>query len=153
MNPQIIFETKNIKRYKFPTHINDLIVDRTRASFCEVFMVEVEPGKSVPHHKHDDTEQIFYVIKGAGILSFGENKEEFPIKPGDVIRIPVAHYHSIRNDYETTLAYLSVDCFGAKKPDEDSWDNHVKVMCETHGWDYEKVISSGPAPSPENLSL
>ena len=68
MNSQIVFETKNLKRYKFPTHINDLVIDRTQASFSEVFMVEVEPGKSVHHHKHDDTEQIFYMIKGSWVL-------------------------------------------------------------------------------------
>ena len=142
MNSQIIFDTRNIKRYKFPTHINDLIIDRTQASCCEVFMVEVEPGKSVHHHKHDDAEQIFYIIKGAGILLTGKEKKEFHIKPGDVIRIPVSFYHSIRNEYETTLAYLSIDCFGSKVPHEESWDDHVKVMCETNGWDFEEVISS-----------
>ena len=143
MNTQIIFDTRNIKRYKFPTHINDLIIDRTQASHSEVFMVEVEPGKSVHHHKHDDTEQIFYIIKGAGILLIGEEKKESHIKPGDIIRIPVSFYHSIRNDYETTLTYLSVDCFGSGSPDEESWDDHVKVMCETNGWDYKAVVSSG----------
>ncbi len=147
MDLQIIFETRNMKRYRFPTHINDLIVDRTQASYCEVFMVEVEPGKSVHHHKHDDTEQIFYVIKGAGILLIGKEKKEFHVKPGDVIRIPVGHYHSIRNDYETTLSYLSIDCFGPGSPDEDSWDEHVKVMCEANGWDYEEVVSSGRGPA------
>ncbi len=146
MNSQIVFETKNLKRYKFPTHINDLVIDRTQASFSEVFMVEVEPGKSVHHHKHDDTEQIFYMIKGSGVLLIGEEKKEFHIKPGDVVRIPVSYYHSIRNDYETTLRYLSIDCFGSKLPDENSWDDHVKVMCETNGWDYEEVVSSGPIP-------
>ena len=146
MDTQIVFETKNLKRYKFPTHINDLIIDRTQASFSEVFMVEVEPGKSVHHHKHDDTEQIFYIIKGAGLLSIGEDKEEFNIKPGDVVRIPVSHYHSIRNASGTTLQYLSIDCFGSGTPDEASWDEHVKVMCATNGWDYSAVVSSGRGP-------
>ena len=147
MDPQIVFETKNLKRYKFPTHINDLVIDRTQASYSEVFMVEVEPGKSVHHHKHDDTEQVFYIIKGAGILLCGEEKKELLIKPGDVIRIPVSFYHSIRNDHDTNLMYLSVDCFGSGSPDEASWDEHVRVMCETRGWDYESVVTSGPEPS------
>jgi|GEM_PF-6925024 len=44
---QFVFETTNLKRYQFPTHINDIIVDRAQASNSEVFMVYVEPGKSV----------------------------------------------------------------------------------------------------------
>jgi quercetin dioxygenase-like cupin family protein len=139
---QIVFETTNLYRYEFPTHINDIIVDRAQSSSSEVFMVYVEPEKSVHHHKHDDTEQIFYMIKGTGILSIGENKEEHKVKPGDVIRIPVKTLHSIRTDSEVTIQYLCVDCFGAEPPLEPTWDEHVHVVCNEKGWDYDKVVSN-----------
>jgi hypothetical protein len=34
-----VFPTENLLRYKFPTHINDLVMDRSEAQFSEVFMV------------------------------------------------------------------------------------------------------------------
>jgi mannose-6-phosphate isomerase-like protein (cupin superfamily) len=142
MDPQYVFSTENLKRYKFPTHINDLVVDRAQASHSEVFMVLVEPGKSVHHHKHDDTEQIFFMIRGTGILSIGEEKKEYSLKPGDVVRMPVSTLHSIRNDGNVTIQYLSIDCFGPKTPDEPTWDEHARAMCRENGWDYDKVISS-----------
>ena len=143
MNTQFVFEPKQLKRYKFPTHINDLVIDRKYSSFSEVFMVEIEPLKSVPHHKHDDTEQIFYMLEGTGILSIGEEKKEFQVKPGDVIRVPVSTYHFIRPDSERTIKYLSIDCFGFDKPSEPTWDDHVAVICKANGWEYNKVITSG----------
>lgn len=139
---QFVFETTDLYRYEFPTHINDIIVDRAQSENSEVFMVIVKDGKSVHHHKHDDTEQIFYMIEGTGILSIGENKEEFPIKPGDVIRIPPTVLHSIRPDPGENIQYLCVDCFGAKPRLEPSWDEHVRVVCKEQGYDYNKIVES-----------
>lgn len=135
-----VFETTNLKRYSFPTHINDLVVDRAQSSVSEVFMVIVEPGKSVHHHMHTDTEQIFYMIEGTGILSIGSDKVEYPVKPGDVIRIPLSTLHSIRTDSDTAIKYLCVDCF-AGTPLETTWEQHVKVVCDQKGWDYNEVIN------------
>jgi mannose-6-phosphate isomerase-like protein (cupin superfamily) len=139
---QFVFETTDLYRYEFPTHINDIIVDRAQSENSEVFMVIVKDGKSVHHHKHDDTEQIFYMIEGTGILSIGENKEEFPIKPGDVIRIPPTVLHSIRPNPGEDIQYLCVDCFGAKPRLEPSWDEHVRVVCKEQGYDYNKIVES-----------
>jgi len=140
-HPQYIFDTQKLKRYRFPTHINDIIIDRVQSSNSEVFMVVIEPNQAPPFHKHDDTEQVFYVVEGAGVLTIGDKKEQYKVKPGDVVRIPVSAYHSIRADKENTLRYLCVDCFGGKPTAEPTWDDHVKVLCKTNGWNYSKVVS------------
>jgi len=137
---QFVFSTEHLKRYKFPTHINDIIIDRVQSSFSEVFMVVIEPEKAPPFHKHDDTEQVFYVVDGTGVLTIGDKKEQYNVKPGDVVRIPVSTFHSIRADKEKTLRYLCVDCFGGNPTAESTWDDHVKVLCKTNGWDYSKVV-------------
>jgi len=49
-----VFDTSNTKRYKFPTHINDLVMDRAEATTSEVFIVVLEPGQAPPLHKHED---------------------------------------------------------------------------------------------------
>lgn len=138
---QYMFGTQKLKRYQFPTHINDLVIDRAQSAYSEVFMVVIEPNKAPPFHKHDDTEQIFYVLEGTGVLTIGDQKEQYPVKPGDVVRIPVSTYHSIKADGKDTLHYLCVDCFGEKPKTEPTWDDHVKTMCTTNGWDYDKVVS------------
>ena len=138
---QFVFPTENLKRYKFPTHINDIIIDRALSSYSEAFMVIIEPQKAPPFHKHDDTEQVFYVIDGTGVLTIEDDKEQYHVKPGDVVRIPVSTFHSIEADKEKTLRYLCVDCFGDRPTAEPTWDAHARVLCETNGWDYSKVVS------------
>lgn len=139
---QFVFQTAELKRYQFPTHINDLIIDRKDATNSEVFMVIIEPNKAPLLHKHDDTEQIFYIIDGTGVLTIGEQKKTIPVKPGDVVRIPVSTLHSIRSDSHNTMKYLCVDCFSKRNEAEPTWDDHVKVVCKTNGWDFDKVALS-----------
>lgn len=137
-----VFSTENLTRYKFPTHINDIVMDRSEARFSEVFVVVIEPEKAPPLHKHDDTEQIFYVTKGGGTLTIGkESPKTMVVGPGDVVRIPVGEWHSIKADQGDTLTYLAIDCFGGiRNQDEPTWDSHVRVLCKDQGWDYNTVV-------------
>jgi mannose-6-phosphate isomerase-like protein (cupin superfamily) len=141
-----VFSTKNLKRYQFPTHINDLVMDRSEAKHSEVFMVIVPAHSAPPFHKHDDTEQIFYVLEGRGTLSIGDNRERHPVAPGDVVRVPMKTYHSIKSEDGKELKYLCVDCFGdSRLENEPTWDDHVKTLCREQGWDYKTVVRP-PAP-------
>ena len=137
---QFVFPTSQVKRYRFPTHINDLVVDRAVSQASEVFVVVLEPGEAPPLHKHDDTEQVFYILEGDGILRTGARKKSQPVRPGDVVRIPPAMLHSIQCSGKRPLRYLAIDCFpGGRPKDEPTWDAHVKVLCRQQGWDYEKA--------------
>nr|MBC7245350.1 cupin domain-containing protein [Chloroflexota bacterium] len=130
-----------ITRYRFPTHINDLILDRAESDAAEAFFVIVEPGTAAPLHVHHDVEQIFYVLEGTGILQIGsDNPQYYAIKSGDLVYIPCHTFHSTRCDGEQPLRYLSVDCFISGKPaDEPTWDSHVQRLCEQMGWDFAQI--------------
>lgn len=136
-----VFKTLSARRYRFPTHTNELVLDREDASCSEVFIVVLEPGEAPPPHTHPDTEQIFFVLEGEGCLRIGEAGEEFPVTPGDVVRIPPSVLHSIEAAGGTRLRYLAVDCF-LGRPDEPSWDEHVKAICARHNWDYHRVLEA-----------
>ncbi|NTU63802.1 MAG: cupin domain-containing protein [Chloroflexi bacterium] len=135
-----VFSTTDTIRYRYPTHVNDLVLDRVEAATTEVFIVVLEPGEAPPLHQHDDTEQIFYIMEGAGMLTIGDPAQHFSVKPGDVIRIPPHTLHSIKCDSHTTLRYLSVDAFvGEKSAAEPTWDSHVQTLCARFGWDFNQV--------------
>lgn len=138
---QFVFPTSTITHYRFPTHTNDLVMDRSEAKCSEVFIVVLEPGEAPPRHKHEDTEQIFFIQEGEGRLEIGnEETTKHPVKPGDVVRIPIDTYHRIFCVGEKPLRYLAIDCFPAGRPHaEPTWDSHVRVMCQNNGWDYSKV--------------
>ena len=135
-----VFPTSDFVHYRFPTHTNDLVMDRSHATASEVFVVVLEPGEAPPRHKHDDTEQVFYVLSGRGKLEAGSPPVEVQVKAGDVVRIPVATLHRIFCEGDEPLRYLAIDCFPGGRPTaEPTWDDHVKVMCKENGWDYAAV--------------
>ena len=137
-----VFSTSNPARYRFPTHVNDLVMDRSEAETSEVFIVVLEPGEAVGLHIHHDMEQIFYMLRGTGVLRIGEDgTQQFPVKPGDVMRIPPHTLHSVLCNGQEQIVYLSIDCFvGGRPKAEPTWEAHVRVECEENGWDFNKVI-------------
>jgi mannose-6-phosphate isomerase-like protein (cupin superfamily) len=136
-----VFSSRKTIRYRFPTHTNDLILDRSQAEAAEAFLVLLDPGEAPPLHVHDDAEQIFYVLRGTGALHIGAPPgRRFRVKAGDLVRIPPRTYHRIRANGARRLVYLSVDCFpGGRPQDEPTWESHVRAMCANNGWDFEKV--------------
>jgi mannose-6-phosphate isomerase-like protein (cupin superfamily) len=144
---KFVFSTKETIHYRFPTHVNDLVMDRAEAETSEVFIVVLEPGEGPPLHLHHDTEQIFYVIKGTGVLQIGEAIETYAINAGDVVRIPPHTLHRIQCQGALPLRYLSVDCFVDGRPeDEPTWESHVKAMCAQNDWNLDKILRTRRQP-------
>jgi len=138
---QFVFPSSRTKHYRFPTHANDLVVDRADSRTSEVFVVVLEPGQAPPHHRHDDTEQVFYILEGEGILQTGVERQEHVVRPADIIRIPPGVLHSIQCTGKMPLRYLAVDCFVGGRPEsEPTWDSHVRVLCRQQGWNYDQVV-------------
>ena len=138
---KFVYDSNTVIHYRFPTHSNDLVIDRSEAATSEVFIVVLEPGEAPPLHKHDDTEQIFYLLEGTGVLTIGETGKTFPVRPGDVVRVPPTVFHKIEATGGKRVRYLAVDCFMGGRPQaEPTWDAHVRVLCEEQGWDYNQVV-------------
>jgi mannose-6-phosphate isomerase-like protein (cupin superfamily) len=116
-------------------------MDRSEAVTSEVFLVVLEPGEAPPLHVHHDTEQVFYVLRGSGLLQIGADPgERFPVAPGNLVRVPPSTLHRIFCQGTEPLEYLSVDCFVNGRPKEEpTWESHVRVMCRQQGWDFDKV--------------
>jgi mannose-6-phosphate isomerase-like protein (cupin superfamily) len=136
-----VFSTTKTVRYRFPTHVNDLIMDRSEADMSEVYLVVVEPGQDTVLHIHDDTEQIFYVQRGAGTLQIGaDSPQSYPVKPRDLVRIPPHTFHMVRCEGQKPVVYLCIDFFvGGRPKEEPTWDSHVRALCAQRGWDFDKL--------------
>jgi uncharacterized cupin superfamily protein len=70
----------------------------------------VPPGKrSCPFHSHRAEEEMFFIVKGEGLLRYGSETRR--IRAGDVICCPVGGpetAHQIVNDSDGYLCYLSI---------------------------------------------
>jgi uncharacterized cupin superfamily protein len=70
----------------------------------------VQPGKiSCPFHSHRAEEEMFFIVKGSGLLRYGEETRR--VRAGDFICCPVGGpetAHQIINDSGEELGYISV---------------------------------------------
>jgi len=70
----------------------------------------VPPGKrSCPFHSHHGEEEMFFIVKGAGTLRYGNETRK--VRAGDFICCPTGGpdtAHQLVNDSSEPLAYISV---------------------------------------------
>lgn len=137
-----VFAARDAVRYRFPTHTNDLLMDRAEGVAAEAFFVILEPGEAPPFHVHPDAEQVFFVLEGEAEMTVRApgGPDTVALRPGDFVRTPPGLYHAVKNSADTRFVYLSIDCFtNGPATDEPTWDDHVRAMCTLNGWDFEAV--------------
>lgn len=66
----------------------------------------IKPGCSIGLHRHDNEEEIYYIIKGEGTAE--DNGIKQPVKAGDVILTGNGASHSIENTGCSDLEVLGV---------------------------------------------
>ena len=69
--------------------------------------VHLEPRASQPRHTHTASEQIWYALKGEGMLLLA-NDTERGFSAGDVVRFEDGDVHGLHNTGQEEFVYLSV---------------------------------------------
>ncbi len=82
------------------------ILDLTNSTATNQSLAEaiLPPGAETEEHLHPRTEEIYYVLRGRGLMTLeGERRE---VGPGDGILIPPGTRHKIRNIGQEPLVFL-----------------------------------------------
>ena len=61
-------------------------------------------GGGVASHNHESIEEIFYFIRGTGVVIL--DKEEIPVKAGSVVVVPPKSFHEIKNTGADILQHI-----------------------------------------------
>lgn len=82
------------------------ILDRTNSRATNQSLAEatLAPGAATEPHRHPTTEEIYYVLRGAGRMTVGMEQRE--VGPGDGILIPPGARHTIENIGAEPLVFL-----------------------------------------------
>jgi len=68
----------------------------------------LEAGKKARLHRHEESDEIYYVLSGQGQVQLGE--KIFDVRPGDAICVPVNMVHGLINtSQEKPLKVLAVE--------------------------------------------
>jgi len=87
------------------SEIRELLAHRNSAirnqSLAEA---RLPPGAAATPHYHPLTEEIYYILEGAGRMTIGDDSKD--VGPGDAIAIPPGAVHTITNTGAVTLKFL-----------------------------------------------
>lgn len=95
-----------------------------------VTWLEVPSGVSQRLHSHEEAEQVYVVVRGAGTLSAAGDTET--LEPGDLALIPPASDHTIANNGDGELALLSI-----QSPAVSVEETFGRQMAEVVGYEEE----------------
>jgi len=91
--------------------------------------IEVPPGASEELVSHEEAEQCYVVVAGAGEMSATGDKQA--LEPGDFVMIPPATEHSVSNEGTETLALVSVQSPGVSADELFS----IRLASQAAGYD------------------
>ncbi len=88
--------------------------------------VHVRPGYYNERHSHETSEQVWYALRGTGMLLLAGGEEK-PFKAGDVVRMADGDIHGLHNDSDGEFVYIAItsppvnfDCaYQGRKPQSD----------------------------------
>ena len=73
---------------------------------CSVHWLEVPAGTSEELRSHEESEQVYVVVKGTGTMTATGDTQG--LAQGDLVLIPPATDHAVANDGDQPLALVSV---------------------------------------------
>ena len=97
----------NVTSFHFMTEQEVLGAGRVFAKFS------IQPGCSVGYHKHDGDSEVYYILKGKGLIS--DDGTDVVVEAGDAQFCPDGHCHSIKNIGEDTLEYIAIILYTKQK--------------------------------------
>jgi mannose-6-phosphate isomerase-like protein (cupin superfamily) len=75
-----------------------------KARLCAHILLKPDCG--IGYHVHENEEEIFYILKGQGIVKEGD--QEYKVGPGDAVLTGNGAGHAIRNEHHEPLEFLAV---------------------------------------------
>jgi len=103
-----------------------LNLDNSSSGRVTITEVHLDPGAVQPRHLHETSEQIWYALKGRGMLLLADETEK-AFCAGDVVRFEKADIHGLKNIDNGEFIYISVTAppihFGYAYEKEDNNDN------------------------------
>jgi len=73
-----------------------ILIEELKEKINLIEDIIVSPKEEIPCHKHDFTDEIFYITNNSAIMIV--NNKEFEVNPGDMIYVNKNENHGFRNE-------------------------------------------------------
>ena len=98
-----------------------------------VTWLSVPAGAEQTLRSHEESEQAYVVVRGAGTMSVAGDTQQ--VGEGDLIMVPPATEHSVRNDGEAELSCVSI-----QSPPVAAAELYSDQLAEVAGYDDDDEI-------------
>ena len=68
--------------------------------------LEIEPNKRLSYQFHNKRSELWYILKGVGIVTINDKKTE--VKKGSIVKIKKLEKHRIENNSSKILTFIEV---------------------------------------------
>lgn len=124
-----------------------VLIDRSETELTEAALNSWWPGLDGPPHRHEQKEQIFYVISGRGLVKIGG--ETFDAAPGAFFYVPAGVIHQTINQGSDRLEYFLFNAFlNADKEGHASFADHIDKVKETRRQQAQTQSADAGSRSP-----
>ena len=133
-----------------------VLLDRSETALTEIGINEWKLDG--PPHKHNDKDQIFYILSGNGVIKLGS--EEHAVKPGYLIYVPAGLVHQSITKSSVPLCYVLYNIFNdSQKEGHSTFAEHIekvkmirKQQAETGNAEVDNLGSAGNIRSPKVIT-
>jgi len=84
--------------------VRTLMTAEFSSSLAYIREIDLEPGASIGMHKHEDDEEIYYIVAGHGTMLVDGEKQ--PVSAGDVVLTKSGSSHGLINDSRQKLKFF-----------------------------------------------
>lgn len=84
--------------------IKPLISEKEHGLNVTCMLVDIQAGKEVPEHIHEDQDDILYPLRGKAVM-WVDGTGTFPLEPGVIVKVPKGTKHKIAEVSEDLLLY------------------------------------------------
>jgi mannose-6-phosphate isomerase-like protein (cupin superfamily) len=102
-----------------------VLLDRSETELTEIGINEWKLDG--PPHKHNDKDQIFYIISGDGVIKLGS--DEYKVRPGFLIYVPAGLVHQSITKGSEPLCYVLYNIFNdSQKEGHSTFAEHIEKV-------------------------
>ncbi len=106
-NGEFRITTENDSNGEVKLYLSDLADFEGRNPKLRTYaLAELEPGKEVEFHVHEDECELYYILSGEGV--YNDNGKEVAITPGCSTFTPSGEGHGIKNTGNEKLIFLAL---------------------------------------------
>lgn len=101
---QVVFDINNIGGEVVKDNETYLLKDNKTLKNLVLSSTELHPKQSTRGHKHEGQEEVYYFVRGYGVMELDD--ATFNVRPGDVVVIQDGVFHRVHNTSPSEELYF-----------------------------------------------